>query len=226
ISTTPTPPGGPGATQAAPAPSPSSAAQIPDGPPVSLSIEQLPLPVFIDGVLGEALKLSYSVDPQVKARSDLVTLRLARPRPPAELLGIAENVLRGYGVRLSFDADRVRVLPSEALFAEMPRVIRGRSLPDVPMSMRPLFQVVDLGSLSANDAAGKLQRDAHAVRRAQRERGDGDGPAGRRARRGRRFAGVRSAASGRATLRPHRSDLLDRAAHGGQAGRDHARGRL
>lgn len=157
ISTTPTPPGGAASTQAAASPSPSSAAQIPDGPPVSLSIEQLPLPVFIDGVLGEALKLSYSVDPQVKARTDLVTLRLARPRPPAELLGIAENVLRGYGVRLSFDADRVRVLPSEALFADMPRVIRGRSLPDVPMSMRPLFQVVDLGSLSANDAAGMLR---------------------------------------------------------------------
>jgi general secretion pathway protein D len=157
ISSTPTPPGGGAATQSGPTPSPASAAQIPDGPPVSLSIEQLPLPVFIDGVLGEALKLSYSVDPQVKARTDLVTLRLAKPRPPAELLGIAENVLRGYGVRLSFDADRVRVLPSEALFAEMPRVIRGRSLPDVPMSMRPLFQVVDLGSLSANDAAGMLR---------------------------------------------------------------------
>ncbi len=157
ISTTPTPPGGASATASAPAASPASAAGIADGPPVSLSVEQLPLPVFIDGVLGEALKLSYSVDPQVKARADLVTLRLARPRPPAELLAITESVLRGYGVRLSFEADRVRVLPSEALFADMPRVIRGRSLPDVPMSMRPLFQVVDLGSLSANDAAGMLR---------------------------------------------------------------------
>ena len=157
ISTTPTPPGGSASTAGTLPASPSSVASIPDGPPVSLSVEQLPLPVFIDGVLGEALKLSYSVDPQVKARSDLVTLRLARPRAPAELLAITESVLRGYGIRMSFEADRVRVLPSEALFADMPRVIRGRSLPDVPMSMRPLFQVVDLGSLSANDAAGMLR---------------------------------------------------------------------
>jgi general secretion pathway protein D len=152
IQATPTPPVGvqPGAPGGRPA-------TVVPGDPVTVALEQVPLPVFLDAVLGDSLGLAYTVDPRVRARTDLVTLRMTRPRPPSEVLGVVSQVLRDYGIELAIEADRVRVVPSDVLASEMPRIVRSRSLPEVPASMRPLFQVVDLGAVAVGEAVQLVQ---------------------------------------------------------------------
>ena len=53
------------------------------GAPASLTIEQMPLPAFINTVFGDTLHLTFEIDPRIAQRTDLVTLRTGRPLPPS-----------------------------------------------------------------------------------------------------------------------------------------------
>ncbi len=127
------------------------------GEPADLTIEQMPLPAFINTVLGDTLHLSFEIDPRVAQRADLVTLRTGGPRQPNEILAISRAVLRDYGVEITFTGKLARVIPNEALLSESPNVIRGRSTSDVAQSLRPIFQYVTLRSVGANEMAAWLQ---------------------------------------------------------------------
>jgi general secretion pathway protein D len=127
------------------------------GAPASLTIEQMPLPAFINTVFGETLHLSFEVDPRIAQRNDLVTLRTGRPLPPGEILALARAVLRDYGIEIIFSGNLARVVPNEALMSQSPSVIRGRSTADVGENMRPIFQYISLRGVSAGDMAGWLQ---------------------------------------------------------------------
>jgi general secretion pathway protein D len=127
------------------------------GAPVSLTIEQMPLPAFINTVLGDTLHLTFQIDPRVAQRNDLVTLRTGRPLPPNEILALARTVLRDYGVDIVFSGNAARVIPDEALMSQSPSVIRGRSTADVAENMRPIFQYVPLVNVAAADLGGWLQ---------------------------------------------------------------------
>jgi general secretion pathway protein D len=127
------------------------------GAPASLTIEQMPLPAFINTVFGDTLHLSFEVDPRIAQRNDLVTLRTGRPLPPSEVLALTRAVLRDYGIDIIFSGNLARVVPNEALMSQSPSVIRGRSTADVAENMRPIFQYVSLRGVSAADMAGWLQ---------------------------------------------------------------------
>jgi general secretion pathway protein D len=127
------------------------------GAPASLTIEQMPLPAFINTVFGDTLHLSFEVDPRIAQRNDLVTLRTGRPLPPGEILALARAVLRDYGIEIVFSGNLARVVPNEALMSQSPSVIRGRSTADVAENMRPIFQYISLRGVSASDMAGWLQ---------------------------------------------------------------------
>jgi general secretion pathway protein D len=127
------------------------------GAPASLTIEQMPLPAFINTVFGDTLHLSFEVDPRIAQRNDLVTLRTGRPLPPGEILALARAVLRDYGIEIIFSGNLARVVPNEALMSQSPSVIRGRSTADVGENMRPIFQYISLRGVSAGDMAGWLQ---------------------------------------------------------------------
>jgi general secretion pathway protein D len=127
------------------------------GAPASLTIEQMPLPAFINTVLGDTLHLTFEVDPRIAQRNDLVTLRTGRPLSPSELLALTRTVLRDYGIDVSFSGNLARVVPNEALMSQSPSVVRGRSTADVAENMRPIFQYVSLRGVSASDMAGWLQ---------------------------------------------------------------------
>jgi general secretion pathway protein D len=127
------------------------------GDPADLTIEQMPLPAFINTVLGDTLHLSFEIDPRVAQRSELVTLRTGGPRQPNEILALTRVVLRDYGVDVVFTGKLARVIPNEALLSQSPNVIRGRSTSDIAQGLRPIFQYVTLNSVAAADMSLWLQ---------------------------------------------------------------------
>lgn len=115
------------------------------GEPVSASIEGLPLPSFINEVYGNLLGLNFQVAPSLAGRNDLVTLRLPSPQSPRELYEVAGQVLRAYGVAVRWDGVVVQVVPANDPNASSPPlIVSGRTLPDVPVSHRPVFQLVEM----------------------------------------------------------------------------------
>jgi general secretion pathway protein D len=132
-------------------------ARIPLKPTVeALSLEQVTLPNFINEVFSKALNLTVQIDQRVVTRTDIVTLRTGRPLPSEELFRMAENILAGYGVGLSWDGSVLHVAPDDALMAQMPELIRSRALPEMPAALRPIFQVVELHQVSAADMGSWL----------------------------------------------------------------------
>lgn len=115
------------------------------GDPIALQVNNFPLPAFINEVFGERLGLSLSVSPDLQKREDLVTLRLAQALPPAELFATARTVLGEYGVDVR-ERDRVLYFQLADTIAndELPLLVSGSALPNVPSSHRPVFQLVPL----------------------------------------------------------------------------------
>ncbi len=127
------------------------------GEPVSLTIEQMPLPAFINTVFGETLHLSFEIDPKLAQRTDPVTLRTGRRLPPNEILALARAVLRDYGISVITADKLVRIVPSEALLSQSPDIIRGRSSGEIAENLRPIYEYLPMANVSANDMAGWLQ---------------------------------------------------------------------
>ena len=124
---------------------------------MSLTIEQMPLPAFINTVFGDTLHLSFEIDPRLAQRTDPVTLRTGRALQPSEILALARAVLRDYGISVVAADSLVRIVPSEALLSQSPVVIRGRSSPEIAESMRPIYEYLPLANVSAADMASWLQ---------------------------------------------------------------------
>jgi general secretion pathway protein D len=136
-------------------------ATTPPPPPLkgqaeSLDLEQVNLASFINEVFSRALKLTVHIDQRVLSRNDLVTLSTGRPLPAEDLFRMATKILATYGVAVSWDGSVLNILPNDALMSQMPEVIRTRALPELPVAMRPLFQVVDLQQTAAQDMTSLL----------------------------------------------------------------------
>lgn len=129
-----------------------------EGPPISVEVNNLPLPVFINEVFGEKLGLSYSLAPELSKRSDLVTLRLSDPMEPAALFRTARNVLADYGVAITRQEGVWSFNLSESVSTEgTPLIITGEALPDVPVSHRPVFQAIELKVVRNNQVRNLIQ---------------------------------------------------------------------
>ncbi len=122
----------------------------------ALSLEQVSLITMIDEVFAKALHLTVSPDPSIATRTDVVTLRTAGPLPAKELFAVAQKVLAGYGLAVGWDGAVLKVAPDAAMMAQMPELIRSRALPDLPVALRPIFQVVELQQVSAQDMIATL----------------------------------------------------------------------
>lgn len=129
-----------------------------EGEDIGASLEGLPLPSFINEAFGNLLKLNYQVDPSLANRNDLVTLRLPSPQTPQAFYRLAVQVLRAYGVGVSWDGNLLTVAPAAQLDASVPPLfISGRALPDVPVSHRPVFQLVELQAVRPADVSNWLR---------------------------------------------------------------------
>lgn len=117
----------------------------------SLTLEQVTLAQFINEVFAKTLQLNVQVDQTVEKRTDLVTLRTGRALSANELLAMAEKILAGYGIAVSWDGEVMHIAPNDVLASQMPVLIRSRALPEIPSQLRPIFQIVDLDKVSLND---------------------------------------------------------------------------
>lgn len=128
----------------------------PGGPSAEISVENMPIPAFINTVFGETLKVPFDIDARVAQRNDLVTLRTGGPKAPAEVLGIVRQILSAYGIEV-VQADKLyRVVPSEALLSQTPRLLRSRAQAEVPADLRPVFQYVEVKNVRMPELRGWL----------------------------------------------------------------------
>ena len=116
------------------------------GDPIRVSFHEVPLVAFINAVFGEELGMSFVISPGLAEKTDLVTLKLTEPLPPRQLFATARRVLGEYGVDLrEVEEGILTFTPSEEVASrDVPLLVSGRTLPEVPATHRTIFQLVPL----------------------------------------------------------------------------------
>lgn len=148
--------GGPRAAAPAPRAAPPAGA---DDEPVSMALEQTPLPLFIQILYGNVLKRPYSMDAAINARTDLVTFKTTTPIARARMAQLGVTLLRSYGLAVQDLDGLVRIVPDTAPSAAPPPVLRrGRVLPETPEALRPAFQHVELDVVRSTDVSQWLRQ--------------------------------------------------------------------
>ena len=127
------------------------------GGSVNVNIEGMPVPAFINEFFGSILGAGFQMDPAVSKMNDLVTLRTSGPQSPQNFYRLAVQVLRSYGVATEYSSGLVFFSRArDAAGTVPPLVVSGRALPDVPISHRPVFQLVELQSVRVGDITSLL----------------------------------------------------------------------
>lgn len=127
---------------------------MPRAQPSAINVQGIPLHVFASEVFGNILGLTIKVDPQVTSLQELVTVNTSVAMPPREMYKVARQILSDYGisVRQEGNVTRIGVAPAGSS-ALPPLIVSGRALPQVPISHRPVFQLVEMEVIRAGDAA-------------------------------------------------------------------------
>ena len=122
------------------------------GEPINANVEGITVPAFINEFFGTILGVGFQMDPLVAKMNDLVTLRTSGPQSPQDFYRLAVQVLRTYGVATRYEEGRVRFVPIKAgNDFQPPLVLSGRALPSVPITHRPVFQLVELRAVRLGD---------------------------------------------------------------------------
>ena len=116
----------------------------PGGAPLSLALDSVNLTAFINEVFANQLGFSIEVEQGVRDKEDLVSLRLVDPEPPSRIYSIAEEVLKRYGVAVVQEDGVLRFTAAEGAAVNVPQLLTGRSLPEVPAGQRPIFVFMPL----------------------------------------------------------------------------------
>ncbi len=124
---------------------------------ITLSFNQISIPAFIQVTFGSILKKNYTVDPQIAQRTDLVTLRTSAPQTPTEVLATARMLLKTYGIAVTELGGFYRIAPDKDQSAYAPEIRRGRAQPDVPLPLRPVYNLVELTSVKTGDVVSVLK---------------------------------------------------------------------
>lgn len=122
--------------------------------PVSVNIQNVPVPVFANEVFGNLLDLNVSMSAEVSALQELVTLRTDSKQKPQDLYVLTRQLLAEYGVSVNVEGKLVKLTagaPGTSLTP--PLIISGKASPLVPMSHRPVFQLIELEVIRSGDAA-------------------------------------------------------------------------
>ena len=124
---------------------------------ITLNFDQLPLPAFIQAVYASALKKNISIDPAVMSRKDLVTLRSGKQMTATEAESSARLLLKTYGIAVQDVGGLIRIVPDNTNIGYLPEIRRGRALPDTPLPLRPVYQLIELNAVRANEVSGYLK---------------------------------------------------------------------
>lgn len=127
-------------------------------PSISLSIDGMSLPAFINEVFANQLKLGFQMAPEVANKEDLVTLRITEPRNRQDIFQVARDVLANYGIQIMQEGDLLRFVlsGSQGAMVEPPLIVTGTALPSVPSTHRPIFLIRSLNVISSADAYSML----------------------------------------------------------------------
>ena len=123
---------------------------------VQVNVDGLSLPAFINEVFGNTLGLNFSMESGLSARSDSVTLRATEPQSAEQIYRLAVQVLDQYGVGIEQQENALHFFTTSGSGKDIPLLVSGRTLPDVPISHRPVFQVVTLKAVRVGDVRGWL----------------------------------------------------------------------
>jgi general secretion pathway protein D len=123
----------------------------------AVNLQQVALPTFVQVVYAEVLKKNVSLDPAVMARPDLVTFKTGAGQTAAQVETAVRMLLKSYALSVVEVAGLVRVVPDNASQGDLPGIRFGAALPDVPASLRPMFQLVPLQAVRQSDVTGWLR---------------------------------------------------------------------
>ena len=131
-----------------------------EGPPIEAAFNGVPIVAFINEVFGTELGMSFVISPGLQEKTDLVTLRLTSPVPPRQFFSTARQVMQEYGVTIREQDGVLTFLATQEIESgEVPLLISGRTLPEVPATHRTIFQLVPLYVVAPNQIISML-RDA------------------------------------------------------------------
>jgi len=123
----------------------------------AINLQQVPLPTFVQVIYAEILKRNVNIDPAVQGRKDLVTFRTGASQSAVQLDNAVKLLLKSYGIAAIDVGGLVRVLPDNAQLGNLPEIRRGEALPDTPLPLRPVFQLVELSVVRQTDVVGWLK---------------------------------------------------------------------
>ena len=104
-----------------------------EGPPIEAAFNGVPIVAFINEVFGTQLGMSFVISPGLQEKTDLVTLRLTSPVPPRQFFNTARQVMQEYGVTIREQDGVLTFLATQEIESgEVPLLISGRTLPEVP----------------------------------------------------------------------------------------------
>lgn len=150
VTETPKPPAGKTETIKPVPPTPTLPEGVAD---INLALEQVPLTTFIQVVYSEILKKNVNIDPAVMSRQDLVTIRTGTPQTSKQVEDSAMMLLKSYGIAVIDLGGITRIVPDNANLGYLPEIRRGRALPETPLPLRPIFQLVELQAVRNTDIA-------------------------------------------------------------------------
>lgn len=131
--------------------------QIPAREPISLVLDGMPLVAFINVVFGTELGFPLEIEQSVRARQELVSIRLTEPQPPEKVYRIAVEVLQDYGVAVSERGGVLRFTPAADASSLAPEMITTRSLPEVPAGQRTVYVAMPLDITEPGRLAAQLR---------------------------------------------------------------------
>ena len=131
-----------------------------EGPSIEAAFNGVPIVAFINEVFGTELGMSFVISPGLQEKTDLVTLRLTSSVPPRQFFNTARQVLQEYGVTIrERDGVLTFLATQEIESGEVPLLISGRTLPEVPATHRTVFQLVPL-MVARPNVVNSMLRDA------------------------------------------------------------------
>lgn len=105
-----------------------------------LSFNNMPIRAFINEVFGNQLNLNFLIEPAVQKANDLISLRIVDTVEAEPLYRLALQTLNTYGVTMGVrDGIMIFTLDKDNGLDELPVIITGRALPEVPASSRPVY---------------------------------------------------------------------------------------
>ncbi len=123
----------------------------------AINLQQVALPAFVQIVYAEILKKTVNLHPAVSSRQDLVTFRTGGGQTAEQLEIAMRLLLKSYGISAIDVGGLIRVVPDNANLGDLPSIRYGAAMPDVPLPLRPVFNLVQLEAVRQTDVSNWLR---------------------------------------------------------------------